>query len=102
MLRFYDRRPCYSLDVRNLDRVRFRDQHYEPPVETAPAAAAATVPADVRPRPSIRPAVIRFSCPACGHKLKARADHGGRLGRCRACGSQFTIPTPDDARPAVA
>ncbi len=36
---------------------------------------------------------IQFKC-SCGHVVKARDEHAGKLVRCPACGSAATVPTP--------
>lgn len=42
---------------------------------------------------------IDFAC-TCGKRLRAREDMAGKTGRCKACGSLYTIPKPVPAAPA--
>jgi predicted RNA-binding Zn-ribbon protein involved in translation (DUF1610 family) len=36
---------------------------------------------------------IVFACPECGNRMKARADHGGKRGKCRRCSKVVVIPS---------
>jgi hypothetical protein len=36
---------------------------------------------------------IRFTCPRCGKRLKARAEAGGRKGKCNSCGQALIVPS---------
>jgi hypothetical protein len=46
------------------------------------------------PGPSAGPSAWQpMHCPACGHQLRVPHDAAGRIGRCRACRTQFPIPT---------
>ena len=35
-------------------------------------------------------------CPACGNRLRIPADAVGKVGRCRACASEFLIPAEEE------
>ena len=41
--------------------------------------------------------VIRFTCPACGKRLKAPRAAAGRAATCRRCGAAVTVPESIDA-----
>ena len=38
--------------------------------------------------------MIRFSCPSCGHRIKAPDEAVGRTGKCK-CGESVRVPTPN-------
>jgi hypothetical protein len=37
---------------------------------------------------------IRFPCPRCGQRLKAKREAVGRQAHCSKCGAQFAVPDP--------
>lgn len=40
--------------------------------------------------------MIRFSCPVCGHAIKAPDDAAGKTGKCK-CGEQVRVPSPQSS-----
>ena len=40
--------------------------------------------------------LIRFSCPGCSKSVRAPAEFAGRVGKCKKCGLQITIPFHDE------
>jgi hypothetical protein len=45
--------------------------------------------------------MIRFSCPACGKRLKAPDDGPGRQTNCPRCGQRLIVPSPERSRPVL-
>jgi rRNA maturation protein Nop10 len=39
-------------------------------------------------------ATISVDCPGCGKRFKVAAQHAGRKGKCKACGTGVVIPAP--------
>jgi hypothetical protein len=60
-----------------------------PPRETAGAASTA-------------PAVVSFTCPACGRKYTTKPELAGKKIRCSGCGGGVRVPQPAVSAPAVA
>lgn len=64
-----------------------------PDAAPAKAAAAAPRPARTPTAPAnAAPELVRFSC-ECGKAMQAKAEYGGRLARCPACGENVLIPS---------
>jgi hypothetical protein len=42
---------------------------------------------------------IRFVCPSCNHRLKAKSASAGKLAKCRKCGHRCRIPQPNPVEP---
>ena len=60
-------------------------------LHTPAAGAAASQPGAPRSKSLWQP----MACPACGNRLRVPADAIGRVGRCRACASEFLIPAEE-------
>ncbi len=93
-MRFYAKRPNYTLDVNYLDRVRFSSELSDPPAGHG------------RPtmhRQSARP-MLAVACPVCGLQMRARLERRGQRGRCPSCRNEFVIgqPAHDQAEPVPA
>jgi len=64
---------------------------------TANAAAAPPAAPPLARRPERRGDALRFACPRCEARGQVPAACVGRVGRCHACRSEFTIPNAPPA-----
>ncbi len=52
------------------------------------------VPCAKSQRGTIRAMTIEFSCPQCGHPIRAKDEAAGKSGKCKDCGETIRIPSP--------
>lgn len=45
--------------------------------------------------------MVEMYCPSCGHHLSIDNQYIGRVGACKHCGTEFTVPEKGDIPPAT-